>query len=286
MKKFLVGFLTMVLLAVFTLPAFAANYDYVATVYKRTGNTGVNDLTEITTAVQFKVLTVDTDTAATITKFGSNAGTAVTNPVTAANFAAATVCGGKVKFRTTAASVDLIVVHNTGGYTTVIRGFTPNMHTIIIDEEIGVVHHGLVWYLFNSGGAATDTGIVFTPKTAILDVFVEQVVIDNSETLNVGTSDTAAGFRTGVALSTGAEGFTQDTGVITAGSTLDYYAASNYGTLLTTAITGGNALDTGGGNSRKPHFVVTAGTDDDLYYTPSTSDTAAGYIHYTFIRLR
>ena len=102
----------------------------------------------------------------------------------------------------------------------------------------------------------------------------------------MGTADTASGFRAAVALSTGAEGFAQDTGVITAGSTLDYYAAANYGTLLTTAITGSDGLATGGGNSRKPHFVKTAGTDDDLYYTPSTSDAAAGYIHYMFIRLR
>jgi hypothetical protein len=286
MKKILVGFFAVVLLALFVAPSFAANYDYTATVYKRTGNTGANDLTEITTGIQFQVLDVDTNTAATITRFGVNAGTAVTNPVTAANFASATVCAGKVKFRNTAATVDIIVTHNTGGYTTVVRGFSPNMHTIIIDEQIGVVHHGMVPYASNNN-VATDTGVDFPVGTLILDVWVEQVTVDNSETLNVGTADTAAGFRTALALTTGAEGLTADTGVITAGSTLDYYAATNYGTLLTTAITGGNALDTGGGNSRKPHYVKTAGTDDDLYYTETSGgDTAAGYIHYMFIRLR
>jgi hypothetical protein len=286
MKKILVGFFAVVLLALFVAPSFAANYDYTATVYKRTGNTGANDLTEITTGIQFQVLDVDTNTAATITRFGVNAGTAVTNPVTAANFASATVCAGKVKFRNTAATVDIIVTHNTGGYTTVVRGFSPNMHTIIIDEQIGVVHHGMVPYASNDN-VATDTGVDFPVGTLILDVWVEQVTVDNSETLNVGTADTAAGFRTALALATGAEGLTADTGVITAGSTLDYYAATNYGTLLTTAITGGDALDTGGGNSRKPHYVKTAGTDDDLYYTETAGgDTAAGYIHYMFIRLR
>jgi len=286
MKKFLVGFFAIVLLAVFVMPSYAANYDYTATVYKKTGNTGANDLTEITTGIQFIVLDVDTNTQSTITKFGVNAGTAVTNPVTATNFASATVCAGKVKFRNTAATVDLIVTHNTGGYSTVIRGFSPNMHTIIIDEQIGVVHHGIVPYLFNTGGVATDTGVDFPVGTVVLDVFVEQVTVDNTETLEVGTADTASGFRAAVALSTGAEGMTQDTGVITAGSTLDYYAAANYGSLLTTAITGGDALATGGGNSRKSHYVKTLATDDDLYYTPSASDTAAGYIHYMFIRLR
>lgn len=59
------------------------------------------------------------------------------------------------------------------------------------------------------------------------------------------------------------------------------------GTLLTTAITGSDAVATVGGNTRKHHFVTTAGTDDDLYYTGSAgSDTAAGYIHYYFMRLR
>lgn len=35
------------------------------------------------------------------------------------------------------------------------------------------------------------------------------------------------------------------------------------------------------------HVYIMAGTDDDLYYTGSAgSDTAAGYIHYYFMRLR
>jgi len=286
MKRILQSFIIL-LIAAFALPVFAVNYDYTATVHKRNsllGNPG--SIERLTTGVLFKVLTVDTNTAATITKFNNNAATAVTNPVTAANFALATVCDGKVQFRTTASSVDLIITHATGGYSTVIRGFTPNDHTIIIDETPGIIHHGLIWYSSNDN-VATSTGITFVPKTAILDVWVEQIVIDNTETLNVGTSDTAAGFRSAIALNTGAEGFTADTGVITGGTTLDYYAVANYGTLLTTAITGGDAVATGGGNSRKPHFVNTAGTDDDLYYTESAGgDTAAGYIHYMFIRLR
>jgi hypothetical protein len=286
MKKFLVSLFAIALLAVFALPAFAANYDYTATVYKRTGNTGGNDLVELTSGVQVIVLDADTNTQSTLTKFGSNAGTSVTNPVTAANFASATVCAGKVKFRNTAATVDLIVTHNTGGYSTVIRGFSPDMHTIIIDEQIGVVHHGIVPYLYNSGAVATDTGVDFPVGTLILDVYVEQVTVDNTETLEVGTADTASGFRAAVALSTGAEGITQDTAVITGGSSLDYYPAGNYGTLLTTAITGSDSVTAGGGSTKKPHYVKTAGTDDDLYYTPSTSDTAAGYIHYRFMRLR
>jgi hypothetical protein len=160
------------------------------------------------------------------------------------------------------------------------------MHTIIIDEQIGVVHHGLVPYTSNSN-VATDTGVDFPVGTLILDVWVEQTAVDNSETIDVGTYDTAAGFRTALALATGAEGLTQDTGVITGGSSIDYTPATNYGSLLTTAITGSDSVTANGGNSRKPHYVKTAGTDDDLYYTETAGgDTAAGFIHYSFIRLR
>jgi hypothetical protein len=264
-----------------------ANYDYTAQVYKKTATVrGGENLTPITTGIQFKVLTADSDTAATITRFGDEAATSVTNPVTAANFASASVCGGLVRFRTTAATVDLIVVHNTGGYTTLVKGFSPNDHSIIIDETPNIMHHGMIWFSSNSN-VATDTGVDFIPDTVIHDVIVEIVTVDNTETLNVGTADTAAGFISGLSLDTGSEGYKTDTGFITGGTNIDYTPATQYGSLLTTAITGSDAVATNGGNTRKWHFVTTSGTDDDLYYTESSGgDTAAGYIHFFFTRLR
>lgn len=285
MKRFLKIFIALAVVMVFAAPAFA-QYDYTATVYKKTANTrGGSDLTPITSGVMFKVLTINTDTAATITKFGDAALTSVTNPVTAANFASTTVCGGKVRFRTSASSVDLIVIDAAGGgFTAFVEGFTPNDHSIVIDETPNVMHHGVVWFVFNNN-VATDTGIDFLPDTIIHNVIVEVVTVDATETINVGTADTAAGFRSGVDLATA--GYIADTGVITDGSTSDYFAASTYGTLLATAITGSDAAATSGGVSRLEHVVVTSGTDDDLYYTCSAgSDTAAGYIHYFFTRLR
>lgn len=288
MKKLFTSIL-ITLLAVFVLAGTtpAANYDYTATVYKKVGTTRTGDaLTPITTGITFKVLTINSDTAATITRFGDDAATAVTNPVTAANFASATVCGAKVQFRTTASSVDLIVVDTSGGFTVFVEGFTPNDHSIIIDETPNVMHHGMIWF-GASDNAATDTGVDFLPDTIIHDVIVEIVTVDNTETLNVGTADTAAGFISALSLATGSEGYKPDTGVITGGSTIDYVPATQYGTLLTTAITGSDAVATVGGNSRRWHVVTTSGTDDDLYYTGSAgSDTAAGYIHYFFTRMR
>ncbi|MFH2076622.1 MAG: hypothetical protein ABIJ57_14975, partial [Pseudomonadota bacterium] len=126
----------------------------------------------------------------------------------------------------------------------------------------------------------------FLPKTFIQDVRVEVTTADSGITINVGTADTAAGFRSAVSLTS--TGFIADTGVITNGSTIDYTAASTYGTLLVTAITGSDAVATVGGRSYLGHVVNTSGTDDDLYYTLSSSgvDTAHGYIHVFFIRLR
>lgn len=277
----------MVLLAVFVLAgtAPAANYDYTATVYKKTGVIrGGSDLVPITSGVTFKVLTANTDTAGTITRFGDDKATAVTNPVTAANFASATVCNAKVQFRSTASTVDLIVVDTSGGFTTFVKGFSPYDHSIVIDETPNIMHHGMIWFSA-SDNTATDTGVDFLPDTIIHDVIVEVVTVDATETISVGTADTAAGFRTGVSVATA--GYIADTAVITGGSNIDYTPATTYGSLLATAITGSDAVATNGGITRLQHVVVTSGTDDDLYYTGSAgSDTAAGYLHFWFTRMR
>lgn len=288
MKK-LFSSILLITLAVLVMAATApaAYYDYTATVYKKSATTkGSETLIPITTGITFKVLTANADTSATITRFADDKNTAVTNPVTAANFASATVCAGKVQFRSTATSVDLIVVDTAGGFTAFVEGFTPYDHTIVIDETPNVMHHGMIWF-GASDNALTDTGVDFLPDTIIHDVIVEIVTVDNTETLNVGTADTAAGFISALSLATASEGYKLDTGFITGGNTIDFIAATQYGTLLTTAITGSDVVATVGGNTRKPHIVTTAGVDDDLTYTGSAgSDTAAGYIHYFFTRMR
>jgi hypothetical protein len=68
---------------------------------------------------------------------------------------------------------------------------------------------------------------------------------------------------------------------------VDYYPATNYGTLLTTALTGdGNTIPGSGGNSRKLYVTTATGTQANLYYTGSSgSTTGAGYLHYFFTYL-
>ena len=266
----------------FANPAQAVMRHYVADVNKIVNVKAVPQ--KVSTTITYKVLAVGTNTSETI--YSTESRTAMTNPVTTTVFATK----GQIDFwcdptdATTDLKVDLIVVDANGGFTAFVEDFTPSQRTIEIDERPNVMHHGVVWFGVSSN-VATSTGITFLPKTAIENVAVEVVTADSAATLDVGTSDTAAGFRSAVLMTN--LGFIADTGVITGGSTIDYVPATNYGSLLTTAITGSDAVATVGGNSKKWHFVNTAGTDDDLYYTGSAgTDTAAGYIHFWMTRLR
>lgn len=290
MKKIwsvLIAFLLSVLIAV---PVMAESQDMWATVYKDTGKIGADGrtvLTEVTTGITYRVLATGADTDETITSYGGS--TSKTNPVTSTVYG---TDGGLIKFRTDPTDstydryVDLIVRDNTGGFSAVIKNFDKYTHTVVIDERPGVEHTCIAWFSYAASSAATSTGVTFPINTYIKDARVEVVTADPGITINVGTSDTAAGFRTGLSLAS--TGFVKDTGVITNGSTLDYTAASTYGSLLVTAITGSDAVASGGGKSYLGHVVKTAGTDDDLYYTLSSSgtDTAAGFIYITFTNFR
>ena len=265
--------------------ANAANYDYWAEVYtidsaKSVGNM---DKTRVTGAnVTFQVLTVDSDTEATLTQIGSS--TSLTNPVTTANFDSSSVCNDRVAFRTTASTVDLLVNHTNGGFSVFIEDFSPEMHTIVIDETKGIRHHAMIWFSVSST-TSIDTGIDFLPDTFIHDVIVEAVTTDDGETLSVGTADDSDGFRNLVLLTTA--GYVKDTAVITAGTSVDYYPVSTYGALLYTLITGADSDGQEGGKSFVGHVVETSGNNDDLYYSASTSDAVgAGYIHYWLTRMR
>lgn len=289
MKRFKLLTLAVMLIAfAFAIPAQAALRDYWADVYSwdgRMSTDGKPVLTKLTSGVQYHVLAQGANTVETLYVYKTL--TSLANPVTSTLFATP----DRVAFRTDPTdsddtSVDLIVVDTNGGYTAVVEDFTVNDHTIVIDERLNVQHHGIAWFSHADSSTVTDTGINFLPKTMIHDVRVEVITADSGITIDVGTADTAAGFRDDVSLTS--TGFVTDTGVITAGSTLDYTAVTTYGALLYTAITGADAVATGGGRSYIGHLVNTSGTDDDLYFTISESgvDTAHGYIHYFFTRLR
>lgn len=257
MKKCFKYLIAALLVVAFCTPSFA--YDYWANVYKVTNSTVQRSTSPITTGITFKVLTAGTDTAATITKYNDRYLTSVTNPVTAANFAA--VCNGRVQFRSTAATVDLIVVDTAGGYTALIKGFSPNDHQVIIDERPNIPHQGVIWF----SGTTTDaisTGIIFDKYTRISNVGLEVITTLSGASINVGTGDSATGFINKESLATA--GYITTSGASTGaflgpGSAYQWY---NQGKTLTSGAS-------------------------TLYYTvSSTTGTPDGYIHYYFTRVR
>jgi len=295
MRKFKVFALAFTLLAFFVAaPAQAALQDMWAQVYAWKGgmnSDGSATLTKITSGITFKVLAINSDTAETTYVYGGS--TALTNPVTTANFESATVCNKLVRFRvdptdaTNDRYVDLIVVDTVGGYTAFVEDFDKYTHSIIIDERPNLVHHGMIWF----GASSTseiNTGITFAPDTFIQDVRVEVVTVASGVTLDVGilssgTGGDVDGFRKGVLLTTA--GYVKDTGVITDGVSVDYTPASTYGALLVTAITGDGATYSGGGGKSYLGYIHDGTSTGVLtYQNPST--TGAGYLHYWFNRMR
>lgn len=294
MKRFKIFTLLLAAIAFFVAgPAQAAYKDMWANVYKWEGKQSADGkpvLTRLTTGVTFKVLAINTTTAETLYYYKGT--TALTNPVTTTNFASNTVCNDQVRFRvdptdaTNDRYVDLIVVDTNGGYTAFVENFDAYQHTIVIDERPNILHHGMIWFDATTT-AETDTGIDFLADTMIHDVRVEVVTTASAKTLDVGllsteTSGDADGFRDGVLLTTA--GYVADTGVVTAGTTIDWTAASTYGALLYKSIAGSDAVESGGGRSYLGH-IVTSGKASSLTYSQS-STSGDGYIHYFFTRLR
>lgn len=295
MRKLFTLFLSLIVAIMFVCPmAHAASKDMWAQVYKlKNTNIGDPELEEITTGITFKVLQRNSDTAETLTVFADDTSTSLTNPITTTNFASTSYCSGQVRFRVDPGEagdryVDLIVVDAANGYTAFVEDFDQYQHKIIIDERPNIMHHGCIWFTA-SDNSETDTGVDIVADSLIHDVRVEVVTVDATETIDVGllsteTAGDANGFRAAVSVATA--GFVADTGVITNGSTIDYTAASTYGALLVTAITGSDVVATCGGKSYIGH-VVTASNATSITYTGSAgSDTAAGYIHYFFTRMR
>ena len=298
MRKWKIFTTIMLTLALFVaVPAQAAIQDMWAYVYSWKGGMngdGTLVLTRLTSGVTFKVLAIDSDTAETLYYPNTPAMTSLTNPVTTTNFAAATVCNDRVAFAvdptdaTNDRYVDLIVVDATGGgYTAFVENFDKYTHTIVIDERPNIVHLGTIWF----GASSTseiNTGVTFESDTFIKDVRVEVVTVASAISIDVGilssgTGGDADGFRANVLITTA--GYVADTGVITTGVSVDYTAASTYGVLLVTAITGDGATYSGGGGRSYLGYFRDGTSTGVLTYTMN-STTGAGYIHYEFGKLR
>lgn len=287
MKKLITALAGLLFLAS---PAFATNYDYTAQVYKKTvTNSGDVVLTEVTSGITYKVLTINSDTAATITAFADDTATAKTNPVTTTVFATDDV----VKFRSTASSHDLIVTDTAGMYTAFVEGFTPQDHKIVIDEMPNVMHEGVIWF-GASDNSETDTTVDFLYDTYIENVIVEVTANDSTETLNVGllssgTGGDADGFAAAVPMTIG---FYNPKKVawttVSGGANSKYISTVTYpGALIGVVDAGNDSPNSNPGVINVYGHIVKGADETQLTYTGSAgSDTAAGYIHVFHTRMR
>lgn len=262
-------------LALFTASSgYAASQDMWANVYRWAGGMSIDgkpELTRATTGITFQVLAVGTDTAETLTVYGDDTATSLTNPVSTTNFASDTVCKDRVAFRVdpTDASndryVDLVVTDTVGGYTRTVENFDKYTHTIIIDERPNIEHHGMIWFTASSA-AETDTGINFDYGTMIGKVAVEVTTLDATETIDVGLLSTETGGD--------------------ADSLLDGVSVAATGRPVRTLATSGASMDDGTNFFPDGHYVEGSNANSLTYTGSSGSDTAAGYIHYWITKTR
>jgi hypothetical protein len=233
----------------------------------------------ITTGVYVFVYGAGTKTLSTI--YSTENGTAKTNPVTRTQFAT----DAKISFWSAATSHDVFIADEKGNVA-FIPGLTPNDHTVRLNRE-GVDKVLIAPFLFNSGGTEVDTGLDFPLNVLVKDVMIEVVTLDATETLHVGilsseTNGDADGFLVAVDLATA--GFIRPW-VITDSTTEDFITTPYYGALMGKGSAGTSAANDFGQSGGFGH-IVSGSNGRSLSYTPSTSDTAAGYIYAYFKHIR
>lgn len=250
---------------------------YELKVYGSQSLDGVSDDGVIESAALVFVYDAGTKTLATL--YSSTGRATLANPMTRAQF---TTEKG-IRFYAEANSVD-IVVNTDKGFTGTYSGVTPYIHTLKVNTASA--DRCLVFpMLFNAGATEVDTGLDLPKFSAVYDAQVEVVTLDAGETVDIGTltGETAAdpnGFVAAASVATA--GFVQPT-TVTVGGSETFVAATTYGALLATLSAGSDVATDVGAVVRKSHFV--AGSDAvSISYTPSTSDTFAGY-GYVFFRV-
>lgn len=233
----------------------------------------------VTSGCTVFVYDAGTKTLATIYADGNRA--ALANPITRAQF----TTDGKISFFGGSATYDIAVNDDQGNWAHV-AGFSPLQHTVAMDRSR---HDKLLAFplVFNAGGTEVDTGLDLPKHSMVYDVALEVVTIDATETVAIGllsteTAGDADGFL--VATSVAVAGFFGSY-LITDGSSEDYVSASRKGALLGLGSTGTDAGNDFGQPGGPGHFVTGANAVS-ISYTPSSSDTFAGYGYVMFRRLR
>lgn len=228
----------------------------------------------IETGCLVMVYTAGTQTLATI--YANSAGVSKSNPITRASFATK----GKIEFWAAASSVDLYVAHSDGTVAKV-AGVTPTRHSI--ELNVDGIHKTLVApFVFNAGGTEVDTGLDFPVGAFLTNARVEVTTLDASETLQVGLlSSESGGDADGILKNIPLDNATMvKPWSITDTTTEDYISAPYFGALMGVGSAGTSGANDFGQPGGAGHKISTAVS---LSYTPSTSDTAAGYIYVDFM---
>ena len=282
MKRILT-FLTIILVAfvlVIPAPVQAEFKDFWARVYSWDGTTNLDgkpNVTRLTTGITYKVLATGSDTAETLYYYDNQANTSLTNPVTTTNFASDSISRDQIQFRTDPTDgnddrVDLMVINTDGGGYVFYEDFNYiDDHTIIIDESAGRMHNGVIWFTaVSAASTATEVDLItFRYDTAILAVTLEIVTTQASGTMDVGiksggTGGDVNGFIAG--MSTTTAGFPDNT--------------------LSTI---GDLLDDGSNTDPFGHTILSANEQimtQKMLSGAGVATTAAGYVHYQYLRTR
>lgn len=232
----------------------------------------------ITTGVYTFVYDAGTKTLSTI--YGDGMRTALANPITRAQFATDT----RLKFFGAASSYD-IVVNDDKGNTGTYPGVTPKVHSVNLNRT-GADKVFVFPMLFNSGGTVVDTGLDLPAKAHVHNVAVEVVTVDATETVDIGILATESGGDEDgfiAAMSVASAGFIKPY-VTTAGGNETYVSTAKYGVLMGPVLVGTDVDKDMGQAHGWGH--VGDGTAKSITYTPSTSDTFAGYGYVYFKVLR
>jgi len=305
-KTLILGLILLFGLGMMASPVMAdfGHKHYKISVYADEGfTTASGGTTLITGGITYKVLTDDTNTAATI--YSDSAGTAMTNPVTSTVFDTKDRIDFYVPSSVTA--VDIIIVDSAGGYTTFLDDATEHTRTAIIDERPNIQHHGMIWWgpvTTTPLGAGTqqDTGIDFDIGTLVHKVIVELITGGSSSNfLNIGIDANEStgdldGFINAMVICTDAGWYDPYQVGISSGTNtnlmvINAVAGAPLGPLLG-YIHEGTSTATGGetqGLWLHWDYKVNSNGRGLVYAVSSegagtTSSVANGYIHYLFTR--
>lgn len=223
----------------------------------------------------------DAGTKTLSTIYSDAAATAKTNPISRTVFAT----DGKIEFFSTAESHDIFVSHSDGSGA-LKSDVTPTVHTLPLDRSS--LNKCMVFPIaFNSGGTEVDTGLDLPYNSRVTDVALEVVTSDSTETCAIGilsseTNGDADGLM--VAVSVAAVGMVQGWAV-TVGGNETYVSATNYGALMGLGKVGTDVANDCGIPGGAGH-IVQPSNGRSISYTPSSSDTLAGYGYVYFSVMR